>query len=395
MIPTPRYGRGEILARYNEARLDYLLELATDLGPVVDLKGGNFLVSDPAGVATVLRRTNDQFRSTQNLFRDRTRGAVGSESTDRWMQSRKVAAPALNACLQDHLHQVRAELQAVVQRWCGEGVITSAVAELEAVTNRAIVRLTLGEGAAKASGVTTSLLDHIIPLVSSTVVLPRWMQQRPSDRRRRAALRALQEIVGRSLKSRTTEYARILERSGIPFSWRVDVTMSALLAAIRVPAAAMAWGLVEIASRPDVQRRLRDASVELSDVRRELLRLWPPSWLFARDALAEVDVAGHRLPRGSHILISSWVLHRTNVWDDAMAFTPERWTSAPPPNAYIPYGAGKRYCMGASFANAQIDAFLGAVSDARIFPAGAAVYDSIDDRATLVPVGLKFRVGNI
>ncbi|MDQ1103759.1 cytochrome P450 [Nocardioides zeae] len=152
---------------------------------------------------------------------------------------------------------------------------------------------------------------------------------------------------------------------------------------------------MELANRPDIQRNLQNASIEVSEVRKEILRLWPPSWLFARDALVQIDVAGHRLPRGSHILISSWVLHRTTAWDDAMAFAPERWAEMPPPNAYIPYGAGKRFCMGANFANGQIDAFLGVLRDKRIFPAGAAVYGSIDDRATLVPVGLKFRVGSI
>ena len=62
-----------------------------------------------------------------------------------------------------------------------------------------------------------------------------------------------------------------------------------------------------------------------------------------------------RLPGGSTILMSQWVVHRDpRYYSDPERFNPDRWADGLekrlPKFAYFPFGGGPRTCIGASFA---------------------------------------------
>jgi cytochrome P450 len=85
------------------------------------------------------------------------------------------------------------------------------------------------------------------------------------------------------------------------------------------------------------------------------MRLYPPAWLLAREAVEDVAIEGQPIPRGAAVLMSPWVVHRDErLFDDALAFNPTRWidgrTSALHRFAYFPFGGGPRVCIGAGFA---------------------------------------------
>jgi cytochrome P450 len=86
----------------------------------------------------------------------------------------------------------------------------------------------------------------------------------------------------------------------------------------------------------------------------EALRLYPPAFLIVRQAVAADEVAGRAVAPGTVMTISPWVLHRhRRRWRDPDAFDPGRFLpGAPAPErfAYMPFGAGPRICVGASFA---------------------------------------------
>jgi cytochrome P450 len=95
----------------------------------------------------------------------------------------------------------------------------------------------------------------------------------------------------------------------------------------------------------------------------EALRLYPPVAYIAREAIADDVVAGEPVRRGTQVWISPWVIHRhRKFWDHPTAFMPSRFAGKPSPwtsgGAFLPFGAGPRICIGATFAMAEAQIML-------------------------------------
>ncbi|MFJ8534084.1 cytochrome P450 [Streptomyces sp. NPDC093591] len=93
----------------------------------------------------------------------------------------------------------------------------------------------------------------------------------------------------------------------------------------------------------------------------ESLRLHPPVWLLSRAALVDTELGGHPLPAGAGVLFSPYALHRDpEVFTEPERFDPDRWlderVGRRQREAFMPFGAGARRCIGDAFglAEAQI-----------------------------------------
>ncbi|WP_334164568.1 cytochrome P450 [Phenylobacterium sp.] len=95
----------------------------------------------------------------------------------------------------------------------------------------------------------------------------------------------------------------------------------------------------------------------------EALRLYPPGGMILREAVEPDEILGHAMSPGMHAWTSMWVLHRhRRFWEEPEAFRPGRfagqfapWTAG---GAYMPFGAGPRICIGATFAMAEASIVL-------------------------------------
>ncbi|MEV7595940.1 cytochrome P450 [Kitasatospora sp. NPDC089797] len=154
-----------------------------------------------------------------------------------------------------------------------------------------------------------------------------------------------------------------------------DEAVSVLLAGTETVATAMAWLFHELSLRPELQRQLRSEirqvtagrAVTVADLPRlaglgnvlsETLRLHTPNWVLTRRALVDTRFGEYHLPAGADLLFSPATLHRdARRYPRPLTFDPERWTSGRSPrerNTLIPFGAGRRKCIGESFARNEM-----------------------------------------
>jgi cytochrome P450 len=151
-----------------------------------------------------------------------------------------------------------------------------------------------------------------------------------------------------------------------------DEAMTLFIAGHETTAQMLGWTWYALSENPAVEARLHEElravlggrAPEAADfprlpylqaVMNEVLRLYPPAYILARETVAPMEIGGYSMPLGSTIIFSQWVMHRDpRYYDDPDVFRPERWLDGLadrlPPGAYFPFGDGPRRCIGQGFA---------------------------------------------
>ncbi|ONI89791.1 cytochrome P450 [Saccharothrix sp. ALI-22-I] len=149
-----------------------------------------------------------------------------------------------------------------------------------------------------------------------------------------------------------------------------DELITLLLAGHETTASTLGWTCHLLSQHPEAAERIRaeavavlgDRQPEYADLRKltyttmvvqEVMRLYPPVWILPREAQAADTVGGYEVPAGSDVLICPYTLHRhPDFWVDPERFDPERFAAADtgdrPRYAYLPFGAGPRFCVGSN-----------------------------------------------
>lgn len=88
---------------------------------------------------------------------------------------------------------------------------------------------------------------------------------------------------------------------------------------------------------------------------KESLRLFPPIYHSPRVANEDTMLGEWEIPKGSHVLLWTYFCHLDERWyPNPKRFIPARWfpelNMVKHPNAYIPFAAGMRQCIGIHFA---------------------------------------------
>jgi cytochrome P450 len=151
-----------------------------------------------------------------------------------------------------------------------------------------------------------------------------------------------------------------------------DQVMTLMFAGHDTSTSTVTFALYELAHHPDALARLCEeqdrvlggAPPTIDQMERELpyldmvvdevLRLYPPAWIGPRRAVRDFEFGGYAVPRGAYVNYVSWASHRLpEVFPEPEAFVPERFTrerkAALPRGAYVPFGGGKRVCIGKRF----------------------------------------------
>ncbi len=161
----------------------------------------------------------------------------------------------------------------------------------------------------------------------------------------------------------------------------LDELMTMIVAGHETSAITLNWVWYFIAHHPEVEAKVHaevdNASYKdmpdfddleqlpyVKQVVEEALRYYPPVWLFTRKSIEDDMIGDYFIPAGSDIFISPYFLHRnTDFWPDPEQYDPERFTEQAVKEqhkqAYIPFSAGPRRCIGDFFATVEMQMHVG------------------------------------
>ena len=156
-----------------------------------------------------------------------------------------------------------------------------------------------------------------------------------------------------------------------------DELLTALVAGHETTASSLAFGFTEIARAPHVAARLAEGDDDyLEATINETLRRRPvlpnPE---PRLVVKPFTAGGWTYPPGVILIISASLIHHDPaIYPDPYAFRPERFLDRKPGTyTWLPFGGGRRRCIGASFALLEMRAVLRqAAARFAIEPAAAA-----------------------
>ncbi|MBB4911626.1 cytochrome P450 [Actinophytocola algeriensis] len=146
---------------------------------------------------------------------------------------------------------------------------------------------------------------------------------------------------------------------------RVEL-LTLLLGGHETTAVAASWMFERLLRHPAALARTREGLDDPRDeyrtaVIKETLRLRQLSYNLGRRLSAPTELGGYTLPAGTFVWPSIAAAHtdRATWGADAAAFRPERWLEPDPPSrAFLPFGGGAHRCLGALFAETEMDVIL-------------------------------------
>jgi cytochrome P450 len=142
-----------------------------------------------------------------------------------------------------------------------------------------------------------------------------------------------------------------------------DELMTLLVAGHETTASTLAWAFDRLSRHAEVVRRLRedDDDAYLTATVQEVLRHRPvlPN-VAPRLVMKPIRIGGQSYPRGVCLVPNAYLLHHDpDIYSEPYAFRPERFLEQQPGTyTWIPFGGGKRRCLGASFAMLEMKLML-------------------------------------
>ncbi|CAG9461287.1 unnamed protein product [Pedinophyceae sp. YPF-701] len=345
-----------------------------------------------------------------------------------WRRQRRLSNPAFReAAVQGYVGAMTACMSDLLEgEWQdARGRARDVYADFNDLTLRVATRALFGED---ATGPAAERINSAIALAfeyfgqraATGFAIPEWVPT-PGNSRYNAAVRDLDEAVyGIIAKRRAALDAApsgapqpndlltrlILARDdedegggGMDDRSLRDELMTLLVAGQETSAIVLGWTCHMLAQRPSLQnevsrsvrRTLRGRQPgwgdlpdlwEVEALLLESMRLMPPAYLVGRCAAEDVQVQGHRIPQGTTVLISPYLMHRdARYWDRPGDFRPDRWyeflrgpgrgrgqlgsmalmSNLGPNGAYLPFGAGPRNCIGTRFALVETTLLLATI----------------------------------
>ena len=363
-----------------------------------------FVVNDPAAIKYVLIDNAANYRKTEITRRilepGLGKGLITSEG-ETWRQHRRTMAPAFDhRSVASYTPVMTGAAEELMAEWGKVPAGTSidvSTAMMEVTLN--IISRTMfssdSDDIVTIMGRSAGRYQvEMRPNILDMLGWPKWLAGLPRFGVAKRTLGEFDRVIDRLIEERARDpgngpkdlLARLIaardEQTGGGMSAQEvrDQVITIFLAGHETTAMAMTWTWFLLSQHPAEEAKLHaelDAVLggrvpnheDLSKltytrmVVEESMRIYPPVHTMARQAMADDTLVGRRIPKGSTVMIVPWLLHRhVKLWENPGRFDPERFSqersSTRARFSYLPFGGGKRICIGAAFALAEATILL-------------------------------------
>lgn len=349
------------------------------------------VITDPVGMNDVLVKNAAKFTKTpidERILGPATGQGLLSVHGEQWKTQRRIVAPIFRPRYIENLAPLVTDVIADFKSRLGSSSGVELGRAMADLTFDVLAKALLGDPQGLDRDRLKSATRRVVTSAGTLrpddmLPLPRGVP-RPIGPRGYLALKALKkaadELIARRKGKDIDDLVGLLvnavdPKAGQPLSEEEqrDNLIGFFIAGHETTALTLTWALYLVGRVPDVQERLRAEAenvfgnteepryehlkaLELSRaVIDETMRLFPPAPIMNRECHDACEVLGRQINPGDILLLCPYVMHRKeSLWENPLAFDPNRFMRDPNLRGkaapFMPFGAGPRVCVGASFA---------------------------------------------
>ena len=380
------------LPEFKEDVLGFFLHCAREYGAITKISLATkpaYLLTDPELIAEPLLHNYKNFIKNRFFWRHVEPilglGLLTSEG-EFWRKQRRRAAPAFHQQKLAAYTQVMVDYtQALLDGW-QDGDALEANHEMMAVTSRIAGRTLFDAEVGEDEERIGMAMDLFTTELSKRMVqpfrIPSWLPT-PGNRRWKRAVKEIDDLVYRFIADhrknpqRDTLLSMLMQaedEDGKHMSDKQlhDESITLFVAGHETTALSLSWTWYLLSQNPQAEQALHEEldrvlggkKPELEDIAdlkytswvlKESMRIYPPAYMFGRQAVEACKIGQYEIPADATLYFSTWSMHRDTRWfDQPDKFLPERWDNdfekSLPRFVYMPFGAGPRTCIGERFA---------------------------------------------
>lgn len=395
--PSPKGGPLSNLREFHRNQLKFLIRAADECGDAAYFRFGpqhGFLFNHPDYIGEILVKQYRNFvrgRGYQTAKKVILGEGLITTDGDFHHQQRRLVQPAFSkkrfstygAIMSDYADRAQSSWQ--------DGMTVDMSQEMMRLTLSILTKTLFDadvETEAKEMGKDVyTVLEGSFKLITNPLIfaLERFSLPVPTSRRLRKARERLDKVIYRIIDERRASgedhgdliSMLLVAQDEQEIGSRMtdlqvrDQAMTILAAGHETIALALTWTLYLLSQNPEQEAKLHaeldaelggrlptvDDMPRLEYTRRvftEAMRLYPPVWAAGRISIKDVQIGDYRVPAGSHVMISQYIMHRDpRYYPDPHRFDPDRWLpeaeASRPRFTYFPFLEGAHRCIGENF----------------------------------------------
>jgi cytochrome P450 len=355
-----------------------------------------FIISRPEDVLHVLKMNHASYskgRTTKALQKFLGNGLITNDDMSSWRKQHRLIRPIMNL---KSIYELAPKIFETTLEFMPELIRSERVNsfhEMNRLTWRIILKTLFSQEVTPEMDEWLTdileLMEIITHKTRSALPIPFWVPTK-RHKRMRSIIQKFDDYVFKLINQRRSgekkhDLIQLLIDTQEEGESRMndreirDEVMTFLMAGHETITNSLTWLLIEIAKNKSCRVSLESEADDffvtkdfeslnnapwMGAVINESMRMWPPVWVFMRQAEKEDQIGDVSIPVGANVVLGTYLTHRApDLWERPDEFLPERFLDVGkiPQGAFYPFGLGPRACIGAYFAGMEARIILASI----------------------------------